>query len=50
MSRDVTIGLEFKHDIDFVEILDRLARAGWELLREEDAIWYMTGYDRKHLP
>ncbi|MFD1937046.1 hypothetical protein ACFSKW_36810 [Nonomuraea mangrovi] len=50
MSRDVAIGLEFKHDIDFVDILDRLARAGWELLREEDAIWYMTDYDWKHLP
>ncbi|GIH66315.1 hypothetical protein [Microbispora siamensis] len=50
MSRDVTIGLEFKHDIDFMEVLDRLARMGWGLLREEDAIWYMTDYDWKILP
>ncbi|ETK33065.1 hypothetical protein [Microbispora sp. ATCC PTA-5024] len=50
MSRDVAISLEFERDIDFEEIFDRLARAGWEFLREEDAIWYMTDYDWKHLP
>ncbi|GGQ17747.1 hypothetical protein [Streptosporangium pseudovulgare] len=50
MSRDVIITLGFEHDIDFTEILDRLTRAGWELLREEDSIWYMTDYDWKHLP
>ncbi|MFI9596121.1 hypothetical protein [Nonomuraea sp. NPDC052265] len=50
MSRDVAISLEFEHDIDFVDILDRLTRAGWELLREEDVIWYMTDYDWKHMP
>ncbi|MGN9841227.1 hypothetical protein ACTMTI_24175 [Nonomuraea sp. H19] len=30
MSRDAAIGLEFKQEIDFAEILDRLVRAGWE--------------------
>ncbi|NJP98069.1 hypothetical protein HCN51_53080 [Nonomuraea sp. FMUSA5-5] len=50
MSRDVAIALEFEHDIDFEEVLDRLVRMGWKLLREEDAIWYMTDYDWKIQP
>ncbi|MGW2157177.1 hypothetical protein [Nonomuraea sp. NPDC001699] len=50
MSRDVAIHLELAHDIDFMDVLDRLTRMGWELLREEDAIWYMTDYDWKILP
>lgn len=50
MSRDVSISLEFRHDIDFEEILDRLTLAGWELLREEDAIWYSTDFDWKEVP
>ncbi|MEU1388696.1 MULTISPECIES: hypothetical protein [unclassified Nonomuraea] len=50
MSRDVAISLVFRNNIDFVDILDRLTHAGWDLLREEDAIWYMTDYDWKHLP
>ncbi|MEV4353756.1 hypothetical protein ACWEPL_34240 [Nonomuraea sp. NPDC004186] len=50
MSRDVSVGLEFQRDIDFEEILDRLARAGWEFLREEDSIWYSTDSDWKVLP
>ncbi|WP_406316319.1 hypothetical protein OHA77_04470 [Streptosporangium sp. NBC_01639] len=50
MSRDVMISLQFEHEIDFEEILDRLARAGWEFLREEDSIWYMVDFDWKELP
>ncbi|MET9343325.1 hypothetical protein [Nonomuraea sp. NPDC003804] len=50
MSRDVIISLEFERDVDFEEIFDRLARAGWEFLRDEDSVWYMVGFDWKDLP
>ncbi|MFB4280414.1 MULTISPECIES: hypothetical protein [unclassified Nonomuraea] len=50
MSRDVSIDLEFRHGVHFEDILDRLARAGWEFLREEDAVWYSTDFDWKIVP
>lgn len=50
MSRTVAIDLEFKHPIDFVEILDRLTGAGWELFRNADEIWYSTDHDWKIVP
>ncbi|WP_067138611.1 hypothetical protein [Microtetraspora malaysiensis] len=50
MSRDVIISLQFEHEMDFEEILERLALAGWAFLRNEDSIWYMADFAWKDLP
>ncbi|GAA2418585.1 MULTISPECIES: hypothetical protein [Nonomuraea] len=50
MSRDVIISLQFEHEIDFEEILERLAQANWAFLRGEDSIWYMADFDWREVP
>ncbi|WP_169577096.1 hypothetical protein [Nonomuraea coxensis] len=44
------ISLQFEHDVDFEEVLERLAKTGWEFVREENSLWYMTDFDWKELP